>query len=71
MTQTYRVMILEDDADSAEELQLKLEQLGYAVVGVVSTGNAAGSMGLHSLLSQIKTKKETRLTPDLLKCSYH
>ena len=45
MMQTYRVLILEDDADSAEELQLKLEQLGYAVVGVVSTGNAAGSMG--------------------------
>ena len=27
MTQTYRVLILEDDADLAEELQLKLEQI--------------------------------------------
>lgn len=41
MTQTYRVLILEDDADLAENLRLKLEQFGYAVVGVVSTGNAA------------------------------
>ncbi|MEK6662742.1 MAG: EAL domain-containing protein [Pseudomonadota bacterium] len=41
MPQTYRVLILEDDADLAEELRLKLAQLGYTVSGVTGTGSEA------------------------------
>ena len=48
MSQTYKVLILEDDADLAEALQLKLELLGYAVSGLCCTGAEA----LHSGLVQ-------------------
>ncbi len=46
MSQTHKVLILEDDAYLAEALQLKLELLGYTVSGLCCTGGEA----LHSAL---------------------
>lgn len=48
MTPIQRVLILEDDADLAEELRLKLMQLGYTVAGV--TGNGSDALTLAQSL---------------------